>query len=62
MRMLIILLASTGENVMKESTDNQQPLKGSSKWKKKLVLLLLSAFKIVYSLLRVIDFIKQYFD
>ncbi len=47
---------------MKKSTDNQQPLKGSSKWKKKLVFFLLSTFKIFYSLLRVIDFIRQHLD
>jgi hypothetical protein len=57
-----MLLASTGGNVMKKSTDNQQPLKGSSKWKKKLVFFLLSTFKIFYSLLRVIDFIRQHLD
>ncbi|WP_352338991.1 hypothetical protein [Psychrobacter sp. 16-MNA-CIBAN-0192] len=47
---------------MKKSTNNQQPLKGSRKLLKKSIFLLLKAFKIIYSLLRVFDLIKHYFD
>jgi len=47
---------------MENSTNNQQPLKGSKKWLKKSIFLLLKAFKIIYSLLKVFDLIKQYFD
>ncbi|WP_161626689.1 hypothetical protein [Psychrobacter aquaticus] len=47
---------------MKNSTNNQQPLKGSKKWLKKSIFLLLKAFKIIYSLLRIVDLIKHYFD
>ncbi|WP_274600275.1 hypothetical protein [Psychrobacter sp. M9-54-1] len=32
---------------MENSTNNQQPLKGSKKWLKKSIFLLLKAFKII---------------